>query len=464
MASDKSWITLRNRRSSEFLNGLDSFMEISSNHVNNEGKAYCPCIRCANSKRLLQELPPIYAHIHDRGFLPSYMTLVHHGEEYANASEIEALWESDMLAPTINNELFDVLADVMAAQNVNEENLEEDKDEENTLDPEFDELFKELTTELYPGCSWMSSLSFLAKLMHLKVMNNMTNSSFDQLLEHLRNSLPKPNKIPAKYYEAKKKLRKIGLGYKSIHACKYDCALFWKENASMENCPVCNESRWVDKSTKGKKVPQKVLRYFPLAPRLQRRYCSRFTAKDMIWHNTGRSTDGMMRHPVDGKAWQDFDKRYPDFAKEPRNVRLGLAADGFNPFANQTYSMWPVVLTTYNTPPWLCMKESSFMLTLLIPGEKSPGKDIDVFLRPLVDELKMLWAEGVQTRDTLTNDVFRMHATLLWTINDFPARSILSGWSGQGYKACPTCNIDTPSCRVIKKILDVGKESVMRQR
>ncbi|KAJ0604248.1 hypothetical protein HanHA300_Chr02g0047531 [Helianthus annuus] len=63
----------------------------------------------------------------------------------------------------------------------------------------------------------MSSLSFLAKLMHLKVMSNLTNSYFDQLL---RDSLPKQNKIPASYYQAKKKLRKIGLGYKSIHACK----------------------------------------------------------------------------------------------------------------------------------------------------------------------------------------------------------------------------------------------------
>ncbi|GJV56669.1 Myc-type, basic helix-loop-helix domain-containing protein [Tanacetum coccineum] len=38
-----------------------------------------------------------------------------------------------------------------------------------------------------------------------------------------------------------------------------------------------------------------------------------------------------------------------------------------------------------------------------------------------------------------------MKATLLWTINDFPARSSLSGWSGQGYYACPTCNGPTPS-------------------
>ncbi|XP_076938814.1 uncharacterized protein LOC143607153 [Bidens hawaiensis] len=334
------------------------------------------------------------------------------------------------------------------------------------LDPEFDELFKELNTELFPGCSLMSSLNFLAKLMHIKVITKWTDGSLDQLLELLRAAFHKGNQIPASHYEAKKKLSKIGLGYEKIHACTNDCALFWKENAKMENCPVCNESRWVDKNTKGKKIAQKVLRYFPITSRLRRMYSSRFTAKDMIWHNTGRSTDGMMRQPVDGKAWQEFDKKYPEFSQEPRNVRLGLAADGFNPFGNmsQTYSTWPVVLTTYNTPPWVCMKESSFMLTLLIPGPKSPGKDIDIFLRPLVDELKMLWDEGVQMRDASTKTIFRMHAALLWTINDYPARSSLSGWSGQGYKACATCNEDTPSCPVKSKIAFVGHRRFLSRK
>ncbi|GKF85291.1 hypothetical protein Tco_0250189, partial [Tanacetum coccineum] len=29
------------------------------------------------------------------------------------------------------------------------------------------------------------------------------------------------------------------------------------------------------------------------------------------------------------------------------------------------------------------------MLTLLIPGLKSPGKDIDVYLRPLIEDLQV---------------------------------------------------------------------------
>ena len=74
----------------------------------------------------------------------------------------------------------------------------------------------------------------------------------------------------------------------------------------------------------------------------------------MKWHSIGRSKDeGLMRHPLDGQAWKHFDTKYVDFEIEPRNVRLGLAADGFNPSKNMSlsYSMWRVVLITYNFPP-----------------------------------------------------------------------------------------------------------------
>ena len=77
---------------------------------------------------------------------------------------------------------------------------------------------------------------------------------------------------------------------------------------------------------------------------------------------------------------------------------------------------------------------------------------MNIFLRPLIDELNELWVNSLDTRNAVTNNrVFRMQAVLLWTINDFPARSSISRWSGQGYKACPTCNEDTPYMRVIGK-------------
>ena len=35
-----------------------------------------------------------------------------------------------------------------------------------------------------------------------------------------------------------------------------------------------------------------------------------------------------MMHPSDGEAWKHFDKEFPKFADDPRNVQLGLCTDG----------------------------------------------------------------------------------------------------------------------------------------
>ena len=70
--------------------------------------------------------------------------------------------------------------------------------------------------------SSFSSLNFLVELMHLKVLNKWTNKSFDELLKL---AFPKIDLIDS-YYEAKKLMTKISLGYKSIHVYKNNCVLF----------------------------------------------------------------------------------------------------------------------------------------------------------------------------------------------------------------------------------------------
>ena len=123
---------------------------------------------------------------------------------------------------------------------------------------------------------------------------------------------------------------------------------------------------------------------------------------------------------------------------------------------SNSYSMWPIVLVPYNMPSWKCMKESLFMMSLLILGPQDPGKDMDIYLRPLIDELKELSHDGIHTFDMSSGDYFRMHACLLWTIRDFPAYGSLSGWSTKGYKACPTCNEDISSQGIRSNICYMG--------
>ena len=84
-------------------------------------------------------------------------------------------------------------------------------------------------------------------------------------------------------------------------------------------------------------------------------------------------------------------------------------------------------------------------MSLLISDPKSSGHEIDVYLRPLIDDLKELWKNRVQTYDSVSRKNFKLHTSILWTINNFSAYENLSKWSTKGYLACPICNKDASS-------------------
>jgi hypothetical protein len=341
--------------------------------------------------------------------------------------------------------------DVMVEDRVRGESIDMQQDEEVH---KFDKLLDDAKREVYPGCTNYTLLKFVIEMLNVKVMTNLSNKGLDMILDLLIKLLPKGNLVLRSTYEAKKILRDLGLSYEHIHACKNDCALFWKENANLDVCPVCKESRYKVNHVGGTKIAHKVLRYFPLTPRLLRLYMSRKRAEDMRWYIDKRVDDRISRHPADSEEWKEFDVQHPRFALEPRNVRLGLATDGFNPFGNMnnSYNMWPVILISYNLPPWLVMKEPFFMLSLLIPGPHQPGNEIDVYMRPLVDELKELWQDGALTYDASSGMKFQMHAALLWTIHDYLGFGNVSGWRTKGYHVCYTCNDEPYSESLESKI------------
>ncbi|XP_021721140.1 uncharacterized protein LOC110688702 isoform X1 [Chenopodium quinoa] len=391
------------------------------------------------------------------GMYEKYTSWEFHGELYDDSSDEE----NDNGNVFGNHDSgFAMLQDAcgVAAMNVG---LDEDTSNENNLMPEepnadaqkFYRLLKEYQQPLTVDGTTMPKLSYIVKLLHLKVLNKWSGSSFDSLLKLQRQAYG--STIPDSYYEAKKLIKDLGLDYIKIDACQNYCTLYWKEKENLTKCPTCGLLRWKsDEKGSSKsitKVPHKVLRYFPLKPRLQRLYMFRKTAEDMRWHSEDKFNDDIMRHPRDSIAWKSFDMEFSAFGKESRNVRLGLACDGFQPFNNSQHSTWPVVLIPYNLPPWICMKAHSFMLTLLIPGPTSPGRNIDVYLQPLIDELKELWNIGIETYDAFSKENFQMHAAVLWTIKDFLAYGDLSGWTTKGHFACPCCHKETKRTSLLSK-------------
>jgi len=83
------------------------------------------------------------------------------------------------------------------------------------------------------------------------------------------------------------------------------------------------------------------------------------------------------------------------------------------------------------------MKQKFIMMPVLIQGPKQLGNDIDVYLRPLVEELILLWSKpGVCVWDEYKQEHFDLRALLFVTINDWPAISNLLGQTNKGYNAC----------------------------
>ncbi|XP_021736439.1 uncharacterized protein LOC110702989 [Chenopodium quinoa] len=138
---------------------------------------------------------------------------------------------------------------------------------------------------------------------------------------------------------------------------------------------------------------------------LQRLFTTKTISEEMTWHSKNPRVEGTMAHPSDSEAWKHLDNCFPEFASEPRNVQLSLCTDGFAPYGNP----------------------------------KNPKGNLDVYMQPLIEELKHLWEVGAHTYDISMKQNFNLRAAILWTVSDFPAYGMLSGWATSGKKACPYC-------------------------
>nr|XP_011462080.1 PREDICTED: uncharacterized protein LOC101292880 [Fragaria vesca subsp. vesca] len=328
----------------------------------------------------------------------------------------------------------------------------------------YNRLVREVQTLLYPG-SEHTVLGIGMEQMQIKNKQGKTKTCSDVDIALMKKVLPKGNSCPKNFDQVKRMLVGLGLDHQKIDACVNNCILYYKDNNDEVECPHCYEPRYeASTSSKQKKpIPRKVLRYFSLGPRLQCLYMSSHTAKHMRWHQARhqgeeRIDPDNLTHPADGEAWKHFDRSFPEFAGDCRNVRLGLATDGFNPTGNMnlSYSIWHVIEFPYNLPLNMCMRKEYNFFTLMVPGPCSPGKCWDVYMRPLIDKLQELWENGLPTFDRHGQTLFMMKAAVIWTISDFPAYGMLSGQQTKGYKTCPVCIDDVNSSWHADKICLLG--------
>nr|XP_051205528.1 uncharacterized protein LOC127319590 [Lolium perenne] len=286
--------------------------------------------------------------------------------------------------------------------------------------PGKDTIFAELIEEAKRAASdggTMSRFSLTVKLLQAKSYYRISNVAFNAILLILALQYPNSS-IPKSYEEALSIIGRLGLGYDSIHVCPNNRVLFRR---IMPRRIIAPSAKPPDGKMPmvGDRSRRRCLRHFPLIPRLQRMFLSKEQSKEVQWHKLKRQdVENDLSHPADGDAWKDFDNIHKDFAADARNIRLGLATD---------------------------------------------GKDFDVFMEPLMEELQELW-KGVKSYDANSPDKFDLRAAILWCIHDYPALHTLSGRATAGYQACVRCDKENCSKKLRNKICFIGHRRWLPRR
>ncbi|GJR86413.1 hypothetical protein Tco_0210424 [Tanacetum coccineum] len=151
----------------------------------------------------------------------------------------------------------------------------------------FQELLLDAEKPLYKGCPDFTKLFAIVKLLNLKGKYGASDKLFIELLGLLKKMLPAGNEMVEKTYQAKKLMRMMGSRYKKIYVCSNNCILYWKDNKELTVCLTCGISRW--------KVDNKTHK---------------------VYEN------------ISTKAWNTIEEKFPKIAKDLRNLRLGILADG----------------------------------------------------------------------------------------------------------------------------------------
>jgi hypothetical protein len=164
-----------------------------------------------------------------------------------------------------------------------------------------------------------------------------SNKCYNDIVKLIIDLIHVKHNMPKDLYQSRKIMSGLGMNYEKIDACKNNCMLFWKEHKDNIECMHCGRSKYVkvineDGASVTTKVVVKQLHYIHIMPRLKWFFLCEEMVQQMRWHKEGirDSEDAdIISHPVDAEAWHTLDRFDPEFARDPRSVRLGLLTDGF---------------------------------------------------------------------------------------------------------------------------------------
>lgn len=140
------------------------------------------------------------------------------------------------------------------------------------------------------------------------------------------------------------------------------------------------------------------------------------------------STEGLLGDVKDGNVWKTFCDPLDatkTFFSDTNNIGLLLNIDWFKPFARSEYKVSAIMMSVLNLPREERFKPKWTIILGIIPGPTEPKVNINTFLKPLVDDLILLWG-GIPIGPTGNT----IRAALIGVSADMPALRKVSQFLG----------------------------------
>ena len=148
--------------------------------------------------------------------------------------------------------------------------------------------------------------------------------------------------------------------------------------------------------------------------------------------------DNTLHDIHDGEIWTSILSSGKPFLSLSHNYALLLNVDWFQPYKHRTYSVGVIYVAILNLPRDICYKRENMIIVGIIQGPHEPSKTINTYLKPLVDDLLVLW-KGIDI--TLNSGaVTKCRFALICCSCDLPAgRKVVGFLSHSANLGCSRC-------------------------
>jgi len=160
-------------------------------------------------------------HLLTKGFMEDYLCWYAHEELFVpNKSMVERVVGSTSSASNVHEVVNDncnpyrnMVMDAMRMNQGNGSQCPIIEEKHNADTTRFFDLLKDSDEPLWNGCTNHGKLSPVAQVFTIKSDHELSETSYDKIMEWARSILPEGNKLKENLYAAKSMMKPLGLGY-----------------------------------------------------------------------------------------------------------------------------------------------------------------------------------------------------------------------------------------------------------